>query len=503
MALLRRRELLAALAALACSAPPAPRLRPARSAARPRVVVVGAGIAGLAAAFALAERDHDVTVLEAQRRPGGRILTLRRPFSSGLYVEAGAAHVVGDPALIAWLEELRVPLVANKKLAELREVQLLGGMRRVLSDKEETAPAEALSKEEQALGWEGRLRKYFGDALSEDPRDPGWPSPRIATLDGVSVAGYLRSQGASAGYIAEVGADLCPTKDPEAESALALCRHVACIFQERKLGGGGRIAGGTDRLPQAMAERLGERVIYGAEVRVIARRSNGAHVSFQLDGEAQQLEADHVICALPAPALARIQFLPRLTADAERAIAAVRQTSVTRIYLEASRRFWIDQGESGRASTDLAIGTIRHETALQDGTAGILGAYLSGARAREWGKLGEPQRLARALEDVDAAFPGMRDHFVTGASKLWDEDRHAGGAYAWHAPGELTRFAKALTTPQGRIHFAGDHTSHRPGFMHGALASAARVVSEIQARGGVSRSRMPVAPSSTDALEPR
>lgn len=461
MALLSRRELLATLAAAACAPVPDARPRPARLTPRPRVVIAGAGIAGLAAALSLLERDYEVTVLEAQQRPGGRILTLRQPFHSGLYVEAGASHVAGDPALLTWLEKLDVPLVPSAE--------------------DERAPAHPLSAAERALGWEGRLRKYFGEALTEDPRAPGWPSPRIATLDGVSVAGYLKAQGASAAYIEEVGAELCPTKDPRSESALALCRHVACIFRERKAGGGGRIPGGTDRLPRAMAERLGDRLIYGAEVRVIAQRTGGALVSYQVDGSAEQLEADFVISALPAPALARLELLPRLPAEVGEAIASVRLTSVTRIYLQASRRFWLERGDSGRASTDLSIGTLRDETALQDGTAGVLGAHLSGEQAREWGKLREHERLARALDDVEKVFPGMRAHFDTGASKFWDEDPRAGGAYAWHAPGELTRFAKLLTAPQGRLHFAGDHTSYRPGFMHGAIASAERVVAEIEA----------------------
>src|SRR5687767_7902179 len=126
MTSLSRRELLswsgAALATLGCwAATPVSAPRRVRLRQKPHVVVVGAGIAGLAAALALVEKEIDVTILEAQQRAGGRILTIRSPFYSGLYVEAGAAHVVGDPALLGLIEKLGLSLTKpSGRAAELR-----------------------------------------------------------------------------------------------------------------------------------------------------------------------------------------------------------------------------------------------------------------------------------------------------------------------------------------------------------------------------------------------
>ena len=62
-----------------------------------KVIILGAGMAGLVAAYELSKLGHDVTILEARTRPGGRVHTLREPFSDGLYAEAGAARIPDNP----------------------------------------------------------------------------------------------------------------------------------------------------------------------------------------------------------------------------------------------------------------------------------------------------------------------------------------------------------------------------------------------------------------------
>jgi len=447
-----------------------------------RVVVIGGGLAGLATALELVDRGIRVTVVEAQERVGGRILTLRDPFHEGLYVEAGATHVVGDPALLALAERVGVEVTRAKRPRGLAEVQHIGGKRRVLGDSVEAATR--LSAEEIALGWEGRMRKYFAAAVGQDPRLPSFPSPELAKLDHTSIADHLRAQGASEGFIAGVGEGFCPGGDATTASALSILRDIASLFVERGLEGGGRFAGGSDRLPRAIAERLGQRVLTGARVRAVSQDDWSARVELSQKGKREVLEADFVVCAVPSPVLGDVRFSPALSAAKLRAIRELPLASVTRVFVECGRRFWIEQGESGRASTDLEIGTIRHETELLPGPPGILGAYLTAARAERFGRLAPAARIERALADIDRVFPGMRDGFTGGASHAWHEDEFARGAYAWYRPAQLTGAAVAMAEPEGRVHFAGDHTSYRPGFMHGALASARRVVGEIASKIG-------------------
>jgi monoamine oxidase len=152
----------------------------------------------------------------------------------------------------------------------------------------------------------------------------------------------------------------------------------------------------------------------------------------------------------------------KLSADEQKLGYEGREQKSTRLVVETRRRFWRERGEDGNAETDLAVGWVRDETDGQPGQGGVLGSYLAGPEARPWSRLGDDD-LARRL------------------IKRWDDDPFARGAYAWFKPGQHAAFGPALARPEGRVHFAGCHTSYRPGFMHGALASARRVVEEIEA----------------------
>jgi monoamine oxidase len=91
-----------------------------------------------------------------------------------------------------------------------------------------------------------------------------------------------------------------------------------------------------------------------------------------------------------------------------------------------------------------------------------------------------PARLEYVLDQSRAIFPGLRAQFEGGTSVSWGDDPWARGAYAWFKPGQLALLPPRATGPEGRVHFAGDHTSALPGWMQGALASAQRVVKEIE-----------------------
>jgi monoamine oxidase len=99
--------------------------------------------------------------------------------------------------------------------------------------------------------------------------------------------------------------------------------------------------------------------------------------------------------------------------------------------------------------------------------------------------LSEGERFRRVTADLEKLFPdpAMISQLESGTSKCWDDDEWARGAYAWFRPGQMARFLPVLGRADGRIHFAGDHTSPTPGWMEGALQSAERVVKEINAAG--------------------
>jgi monoamine oxidase len=485
-----RREWLlgaAALVAAGCvhSAPnaqkaPGPPSTPStrsRSNGRP-VVVLGAGLAGLATALSLANSGVDVVVLEAQSRPGGRIHTVRA-FSEGLYAEAGATFVGGDPDLLALIASVDVKLVRPQAPRGLATVAYLQGKRTRLGIDEDPPARHVFTAEEAELGFMGRRKKLFGNMTRFDESAP-WPPPALARHDAQNGIELLTELGASPGYTAEFGSSAVGEHMEEVSGAFVL-REMAGFLRDVSLEGGGRIAGGTDRLPFAIAQRLGARVLYGAEVKRIAQDERGARVSFVRGGVVENLEADRIVCAIPYSVLRHVETAAGFSAMKQRAIHELPMVSVARVYAQVDRRFWLERGEGGDVDTDLPTGSLRDETRLQPGTAGVLGAYLSSDKARAFTALPVADRLAAFLDGAEKAHPGAKAHVVSGTMKCWDEDPFARGAYAWFKKDQMMAFGAAMSAPEGRVHFAGDHTSHRPGWMHGAVASATRAAREVLA----------------------
>lgn len=91
----------------------------------------------------------------------------------------------------------------------------------------------------------------------------------------------------------------------------------------------------------------------------------------------------------------------------------------------------------------------------------------------------EAERIRFTLEHMEKVYPGIRQNFEGGTSKCWDEDEWARGDYAWFKPGQMTSLLPHIARPEGRVHFAGEHTSPWTGWMQGALESGIRAAREV------------------------
>jgi monoamine oxidase len=470
----------ATLALAGCSGTPRS-TTPRRDPRAGKIVVVGAGLSGLTVAYRLMQHGYDVMVIEATARPGGRIRTIRG-WPDGLYVEAGATHLLADPDLVALIRELGVPVGAPAPRAKLARVSHLGGERRVAAEE----PARAYTNDEAKLGPRGRFAAYFGIVAQIDAhmlRSMQW-SADVAKLDRMTCADYLRGLGASPAFIADID-DMMPIGDGvESISALEVARVLAAIDHERRLPpppvpSNGRFAGGSDAFPAALARRLGDRVVYDTVLEHIDRGGEAIALAVRDRSGRHRIEAARVVLTMPFTVLRTIDVTPAWSPLKARAIAELAMTSVTRVWVTSDRRVWLDRGEAGTAETDLASGRIRDETELQPGTAGVLGIYASGAAGHRFAALAPAARVAALADDVARVHPGAK--LGRGDSIAWENEPFARGAYAAFRPGQLTELAPAAAAPEGAIHFAGCGTSYRPGFMHGALASARRVVDEVYA----------------------
>ncbi|HEX8392661.1 MAG TPA: NAD(P)/FAD-dependent oxidoreductase [Longimicrobium sp.] len=476
-----RREFLSAAAAISFAAW-AGGCEGGETVANPEVIVIGAGLAGMAAALDLVAGGKEVLVLEARDRPGGRVHTLRTPFTDGLHAEAGAVFIPDHHDLtLRFARELALPLrpAWDRRRASAQRYHLSG--RTVAADADGAVDwPVALHPRERGLSPEAMANLYLDELVQEigDPAHPSWPGPRALRYDNRTLAALLRARGASPGalrvmrlgYLEEWGDGI------GAVSALFALRDLALNGGR---GGAFVMDGGTDRLPRAMAARLSGRIRFGAEVTSVESSGRGVRVDWVEGGMPRSAMARKAVCALPCPALRRIRIAPALPAEQRAAVDQLPATSVTRIYLQMRGFEGADAGMSVPTDTPaMLIATA--DAGRGDGTA-LLETFITGERARRAAALGADERVAFATAWVRRVLPGAGGRVHTGTSYAWDTDPWAHGDYAWFRPGQMRRLLPHLAVPAGRIHFAGEQTSTSPGWMQGALASGIRAAQEVLA----------------------
>jgi monoamine oxidase len=324
-----------------------------------KVIVIGAGLAGLSAAYELKQAGHSVTVLEAQTRVGGRVSTLRDFFSDGLYAELGATFIADVHDLtIKYSKLFNLELVpANNKLPS---VYYLRGKRYV--NKGAVDWRLSLTAEEKKLGLDGLWGRYVSPIAGEmgNPASAVWSDALFSKYNEMTVAEFLRKRGASA----DAAALMMLGYDADFGDAFQFLRDVA-LHQNQK--GDFSIKGGNDQLPKAFAATLSDNILYGCPVVKIEHDGKKVRVTF-LQGEAMQtMSADKLVCAVPFTLLRQIEITPKFSTEKQQAIEQLKYLSVSRIFLQARKRFWIDEGTSGTAATDLPVMKLRHTTLIQSG----------------------------------------------------------------------------------------------------------------------------------------
>ena len=437
------------------------------------VVVLGGGLAGLAAALTLDRAGVDVQLLEARERVGGRVLTLRAPFDDGLYAEAGgefilAAHRVVRDFLSSYGLDLD-PLTDGPRIFSI------GGQIRRGRSLEELSDEVRQDAE--------RLERATSDLARRVP-DPGraWDSPGADELDGRSLAAWLDERRLDP--LARIERDVWTTVDygVEAEqlSLLQYARDERLLLEESDAAD--RAGGGMDRLPAAMAADLGARVQLGTAATGLSRDEGSVTVRYRRDGRDGAIGAGYAVVALPCTVLRSLDVQPPFDAARRRAVDGLGYGSVVKVLLQFRRRFWRDAGLSGRTLVDAPTYTTYDATEGQPGQRGILAFYTAGRLATELARLSEEERLTRCLGLLELVYPGCGADLERGVSTAWDADLTTLGAYSHVRSGDLTRFGPVLAAPEGRVHFAGEHTDRWQATMNGALASGVRAAEEILAR---------------------
>ena len=443
-----------------------------------RVVVLGAGLAGLGAAYNLMKHGYDVIVLEPQDRPGGRVQTAREGFKRGGHAELGAVRIFETHEYtLKYVNEFGLELTpydSGNRVFHMR------GRRFAPPPAGQPWPLPGLKPDEQPDP-SVRFPEYVLSGFEKlgDVFDPGWPGafPSARELDRTTIAGYMRSQGASDDWLDWFFAQ---------EGRIARA-NAAAGFAVEAISGGNTvrsIKGGNDRLPYAFAAALGKRIKYNSPVVRIAQSRRGVTIGYRDRTGRHQIRAARCVCALPFAPLRRVSIATPFSHQKMAAIKKLQYMAAARCYFQTRTQFWKQDplgplGGLNLVGTDTMAGRVWNTSSQQaDPSLGMVHSYMFDTEALEFASHGHGRvrAMRRLFRDV---LPGMRGQVVGVAHKAWQEDPWAGGGWGWTQPGQLRWMFPAMRRPEGRVHFAGEHTSLWIAWMNGALESAERAVGEI------------------------
>ena len=429
------------------------------------VLIVGAGLAGLAAARELERRGCRVIVCEARQRIGGRVWTLRDGLV-GMHGEAGGEMIDGEQ------EEIR-QLVRELGIRESRILR--GGFSHYRLGNDGRWRMRSAS-----TGWRQTERALEPFVRAYKLNGEEWNGPIASAIAARSIAGWLDA----ANVTTDVRATATTMRgffvaDPEELSLLTYVEQIAAGSDpaNRKMY---RLRGGNDTLTDQLARALHTTIRLCHVVRRIVQTKKGLRVTIEnAHRRLTEMRTDYALVTAPAPIAAEIEFVPALPEAQREAFLRLRYGRATKTLLQFDRHSWRRPGRPRACATDLDLGAVWDGSEDQPGRQGILTLLAGGGASdatKAMLKAGGAQQLAQRL-----GFFGIGRASLIGAhSFTWDDDPWARGAYAFFDSSFLPSSRRLLRLPWRRVFFAGEHTSVTwQGYMNGAVESGLRAAAEI------------------------
>lgn len=474
-----------------------PDIAPLGGRGRKSVLILGAGISGLCAAYELSRKGYDVRVIEASHRAGGRNLTLRGgdlvdeaefpqhcefDRDPDLYFNAGPARIPGHHAsFLAYCKELNVPLapfVNENRNAWVQDDAMFGG--RPLRNREYIADsrgfvAELLAKTVRPDSFGAAFNHADYQQLLEYLRQFG-------ELDGRFK--YVSST--RAGYATHDYTHPPAFKQPLNPTELLRSGFVYLMsFSELDDQSAMMMepVGGMDRIVTAFMARVGHLVELNSPVESIRIGASGVAVRYRRAGDLVDAHADFCLTCIPMHLLAGIENnFPKAYVNA---LAAVPHGKLFKIGLQMKQRFWEAEGIYGGISWTMQdimqLWYPAHGIHARKGV--MLGAYtFSDEVAEKFARLPPAQRTALAIQQGEKIHPGYGRHVESGVSIAWHRMNHMFGCpVRWSEPLQAQCF-KTLQAPAGSHYLIGDQMSYHPGWQEGALHSAFHAIADIDRR---------------------
>ncbi len=454
----------------------------------PRIVIVGAGIAGLHALHILKKAGLDATVYEASGRTSGRMFTVQNAMGEGTWTEFGGEFVdTNHKDMWDLAKEFNLELIDYAQASEnalTKEVFFFDGKNHSLKEVVEA--------------FRGFADKIAADAerLPDNMSTEGYKTkdPYIKKLDRMSLSEYLEKIGAK-GWIKEfieVAYESEYGLSPQVQSAINLPILISTDTEGGKFELFGesderyKVKGGNQSIPDAIAKKYPDHIQLNRSLEAISRSSN--HYDLTFSGMKNAVKADYVVIAIPFSRLKNVDIrlqMPQVKWDS---INHMGFGTNSKLMLGMTKHFWRGQGFQGLCYSDVGIPNGWDNAQLQNGdneTAG-LSILFGGPSGLALGKGSVGAQKDKYLPLWDKIYKGATENFNGKMARMnWNVYPYALGSYICYRTGQYTSIAGAEAMPIGNVFFAGEHCGGDfSGFMNGAAQSGREAAEKIVAKVG-------------------
>ncbi len=469
-----------------------------------RIAILGGGISGLTAAYELLRAGHEVTILEASHRAGGRVFTVRhgdlideignRQYCEfddepHMYFNAGAARIPSTHRnVLHYCQELGVELeifINENKQAWVQDDAMLGG--------------KPVRNGEYTTNLRGHMAELFAKFLKPEELDQPFTESELETLvavirnfgdldEDMLYKGSVRAGYASGGFLKH------GTHHPAIALKEILSTPVAPVALEANEGETGPIlmqpVGGMDRIIHGFLDKVGNRVLYRAQVQAITLRDDGVTVQFEQGGTSRVLDVDYVFNCIPSHLLTGLQN--NFPAEYVHALKHIRRGEAFKGAFQAKTRFWEKEDIYGGISwVNAPIRQIWYPPhGIHKARGVILGAY-DFAHGIDFTDMSQAQRIEAMLAQGEKVHPNYRQQVEKGVTIAWHRMNHMLGCAARWTDSyralneEEERMMATLISPaNGRHYLIGDQVALHVAWQESAILSAHRALDDFAARLG-------------------